>query len=47
MSRSPRQTTRPVTRYLPPGGAGGYQGEVYAVDTDSGDDYLYYVLLND
>ncbi len=36
-----------VTVYVPPGGAGGYQGTVYAVDNASGADYVYYDLYND
>jgi hypothetical protein len=36
-----------VTRYLPPGGAGGYTGEVTAVDQASGDGYIFYSLAND
>lgn len=36
-----------VTVYVPPGGAGGYQGTVYAVDNASGADYIYYELVND
>ncbi len=36
-----------VTVYVPPGGAGGYQATVYAVDNASGRDYVYYELFND
>ncbi len=36
-----------VYGYVPSGGAGGYQGEVYGLDSDSGDDYIYYTLFND
>lgn len=36
-----------VTVYVPPGGVGGYQGTVYAVDNASGADYVYYELFND
>jgi hypothetical protein len=36
-----------VTVHVPPGGAGGYQGEVTAVDRATGDDYVRYELFND
>jgi hypothetical protein len=36
-----------VTILVPPGGAGGYQGEVRAVDQPDGDDYIFYSLAND
>jgi len=36
-----------VTVYRPPGGAGGYSGTVWAVDQPSGDDYIFYALIND
>jgi hypothetical protein len=34
-------------RYLPPGGAGGYQGEIWAVDRPGKEDYVFYSLSND
>ena len=36
-----------VTIHRPPGGAGGYEGTVMAVDRPSGDDYIAYELHND
>ncbi|WP_377645356.1 hypothetical protein [Oryzobacter terrae] len=39
--------TSTVTRLVPPGGAGGYQATIYAVDNVTGDDVVYYDLLND
>lgn len=39
--------TATVTRLVPPGGAGGYQATVHAVDNASGADFIYYELLND
>jgi hypothetical protein len=36
-----------VTRYSPPGGAGGYSGLVTAVDRPGPDDYILYELSND
>ncbi len=36
-----------VYGFIPPGGAGGYQGEVYGLDADSGEDYIYYYLSYD
>lgn len=36
-----------VTRYSPPGGAGGYSGTIWAVDQPTGDDYIFYALIND
>jgi hypothetical protein len=35
------------TSYQPPGGAGGYQGVIYAVDQPGDRDYIYYSLSND
>jgi hypothetical protein len=34
-------------RYLPPGGAGGYQAEIWAVDRPGDRDYVFYSLFND
>lgn len=42
-----RTSTATVTRLVPPGGAGGYQATVLAVDVASGDDLIYYDLLGD
>lgn len=39
--------TATVTRLVPPGGAGGYQATIVAVDSATGDDLVYYDLLND
>lgn len=39
--------TSTVTRLVPPGGAGGYQAAILAVDNATGDDLVYYDLLND
>jgi hypothetical protein len=36
-----------VTRYWPPGGAGGYTGTITAVDRPGTDDYILYELSND
>jgi len=36
-----------VTRYSPPGGAGGYSGLITAVDRPGPDDYILYELSND
>lgn len=36
-----------VHSYVPSGGAGGYQGWVYGLDADDGDDFIYYDLYND
>ena len=36
-----------VTRFAPPGGAGGYQADIFAVDQPRGRDYVYYSLYND
>ena len=34
-------------RYLPPGGAGGYQAEIWVVDQPGDRDYVFYSLFND
>jgi hypothetical protein len=34
-------------RYRPPGGAGGYQGEVWVADRPGDRDYVFYSLFND
>lgn len=34
-------------RYLPPGGAGGYQAVVWSVDRAGEADYVFYSLVND
>jgi hypothetical protein len=34
-------------RYLPPGGAGGYQAEIWVADGREGRDYVFYSLFND
>lgn len=36
-----------VSTYRPPGGAGGYSGEITVVDRPQGDDYILYELSND
>lgn len=36
-----------VTRFAPPGGAGGYRADIIAVDRPGGRDYVYYSLYND
>lgn len=42
-----QNATSTVTRFVPPGGAGGYQATVHAVDNATGADFVYYELLND
>ncbi|MEJ7824685.1 MAG: hypothetical protein WKF48_04620 [Solirubrobacteraceae bacterium] len=36
-----------VTHYLPPGGAGGYQGDISVIDRPGAGDYIYYSYYND
>jgi hypothetical protein len=33
--------------YMPPGGAGGYQGDLWVVDPPGDGGFIYYSLLND